>query len=313
MHCSAGPEIRNPEERDTEQPLAYKRFKGGTIPIIILHGLYGSKRNWKKLAERLSREAPADVYTVDLRHHGESPNSGPFTMAAMAGDVCRFIDTAGVASAFLLGHSVGGKVALQAALNCPGLVSGLILADISPFDLSRAVCDELRGITDALIGLPLEEIHSRRDAEQLLMEKITDMQVARFLLQNLVRGDGGGPANQSSAGTLEQSDAKPAYRWQIGLQAISEGLEEACRGVQPANAGEGTIAGESGASDPLADIPLLCIRGGSSPFFPEADVERLRTLVPSLEAHTIPVAGHWLHVEQPDRFIALVGDFIRRR
>jgi predicted alpha/beta-fold hydrolase len=78
------------------------------VPIVVLHGLFGSKRNWKKLVERLSREAMADVYIVDLRHHGNSPKSGPFTMAAMAGDVCRFLDTAGVSPVFLLGHSMGG-------------------------------------------------------------------------------------------------------------------------------------------------------------------------------------------------------------
>lgn len=274
------------------------------MPIVVLHGLYGSKRNWKGVAERLSREAAADVYTLDLRHHGDSPESGPFTMAAMAKDVCRFLDTAGVSPAFLLGHSVGGKVALQAALSCPSLTAGLILVDISPFDLPRAVCDELRSITDALIGLPLEKIHRRSEAEQLLMEKIPDMQVARFLLQNLAK-------NSETAG--------PAYRWQIGLQAISAGLEEACRSVLPGASG-GTISageinsdGESGGTEPFATLPFLCIRGGSSPFFPEEDVERLRILVPSLEAQTIADAGHWLHVEQPDSFIDIVGDFIRRR
>jgi len=326
MLCSATPGGRNPEEHATEPELAYTRFEGGTVPIVVLHGLFGSKRNWKRLAERLSREAEADVYTVDLRHHGESPNTGPFNITEMAGDVCRFIDRVGLSPAFLLGHSVGGKVALQAALKCPWSAAGLILADISPFVLPRAVCDELRGIADALIGLPLEDIRSRREAEQFLLEKIPDLQIVRFLLQNLVKS--GVLAIQSDAGTMEHSSAGPAYRWQIGLQAISEGLEEACRGVLSdaaketgsvgeGSAGEGVSAGENSAedsdTDPLETLPLLCIRGGASPFFPQEDVQRLRVLSPSLEDHTIPGAGHWLHVEQPDRFVALVGDFVRRR
>ena len=269
--------------------LARDYFSGGDVPLVILHGLYGSKRNWRTAAKKLSSTAHVDVYSLDLRHHGESPNKGGFSLKALASDVLAFIDSRIRVPAIILGHSIGGKIGLQAALACPEKTAGLILADISPFDLPEHVCGELRSITDALTGLSLSRLTDRREAEAILSKNIPDTRIVRFLLQSLVRNTG---------------PSGPSYRWQIGIDAVKEGFDEVCRGVLPQ-----TILPEQLA---VREMPLLCIRGGSSPFFPENHIHRLRTVFPLLEARTVENAGHWLHVEKQDEFIGMVGDFIRR-
>ncbi|MCF7916102.1 MAG: alpha/beta hydrolase, partial [Spirochaetaceae bacterium] len=130
-------------------------FAGGP-KIVVLHGLFGSRRNWRGAAAALARrEGPRGrrprVYTVDLRHHGESPNRGPFTLEALAEDVCAFIEgPVGGGPVTLLGHSLGGKVALVALQQCPEMIEQLVLADITPFRLSDTLCGELRQVVSAL-------------------------------------------------------------------------------------------------------------------------------------------------------------------
>jgi len=303
------------EEETTKKLLAYTRFgeKKNTVnhPLIILHGLFGSKRNWKGAAERLGSILGTEVYTVDLPHHGESPgeehsggsDSGsdeapgevPFSLNAFAEEICRFIEARIEGPAVLMGHSLGGRTAVKCALKCPERIAQLILVDISPFDLPAAICKEMRKITDTLTALDLHKIENRRQAEQQLMEKIPDVRTVRFLLQNMVKDPGPEGAR---------------YQWRLGLEAISRGLEDICTSVLPEDVGGGKVDGQGTAA---VNIPLLCIRGGESPYFPLSHLERLKTVFPSLEEETISGAGHWLHIEKQDEFLQVVENFYRRR
>lgn len=302
-----------PEEETTKNLLAYTRFgekeNPASHPLIILHGLFGSKRNWKGTAEKLSSIIGAEVYTVDLPHHGESPGKSPdeppdeaagqvpFSLDAFAEEVCRFMEARIEGPAVLMGHSLGGRTAVKCTLKCPERVAKLILVDISPFDLPAAICKEMRRITDTLIALDLHRIESRRQAEQQLLEKIPDVRTVRFLLQNMVK-------NPDSEGGK--------YQWRLGIEAISRELENICTSVLPEGDDAGEIDGArgiNGAGATVAKIPLLCIRGGKSPYFPLSHLERLKTVFPGLEEATIPGAGHWLHIEKQDEFLRLVGAF----
>jgi len=285
--------------------LSYDRYsgphpdgdKGGerSVPIVILHGLFGSKRNWRSTARRLTQTGGFDILVPDLRHHGDSPKEGVFTFDEMAEDIAAFIETAAGGSAVLLGHSVGGKAAVRTEMRFPEQVAGLILADITPFELPGLVCEELSLIAEALDDLPISGINTRREAEEFLQPRIGDPGVVSFLLQNLRKS-----ASPETIG----------YEWQIGLQAIRDNFGEICGAVLPSD-DPGKVTAEGKGL--RADTSCLCIRGEASPFFPPEDAERLKLYFHDLEVTTISGTGHWLHVEKQDEFVDRVSDFMRSR
>ena len=249
----------------------FKKLGEGT-PIIILHGLFGSLDNWLSIGKVLAENH--SVYLPDLRNHGDSFHSDEFTYAAMAEDLREFIEQEDIQRPVVIGHSMGGKVAMKFAINYPDMFEKLIVADISP----RAYRPHHGDILEGLKSIDLAQIGSRKEADEALSKHIPEIGVRQFLLKNLTRGK------------------DKQFKWRLNLPVIDAQIE---------NVGEGL-------EDRLATTkPTLFIRGGASNYIRDKDNIVIVAFFPNSEVKTIEGAGHWLHAEKPEVFIEMVQDFIR--
>ncbi|MGZ5076372.1 MAG: alpha/beta fold hydrolase [Methylobacter sp.] len=238
-------------------------------PLIILHGFFASSRNWRQIALKLA--ARFHVYLPDMRNHGASPHDPLMDYPAMAADLLRFIDQRGLQAPNLLGHSMGGKVAMWLALTNQGKVDKLIVADIAPVSYKHSFDNTVT----ALKALPLAEINNRKQAETLLAEQIPELGYRQFLLQNLILKDG-------------------KYGWRIDLDIFQQMAPNIA--AFPDTDHLAPFAGKA-----------LFITGADSDFVQPGDI---KSLFPDAAFTTIANAGHWLHVQQPDIFTARVEDFL---
>ena len=239
-------------------------------PALVLHGLFGSGTNWRTIARRLGSRL--ECHLVDQRNHGRSPHARDMTYRALADDVLAYLDARGIDHAGLIGHSMGGKAAMSLALTAPERVRWLVVADIAP---APSPSDH-RPILEALRGLALDTLGSRAAADAALARSVPDPGLRRFLLQNLVHGDGG-------------------PRWRIDLEAIAEALPD-LTGFPPTAPGA------------VYQGPTLFLRGERSDYLTARHEPRIRALFPRASIDTIADTGHWLHAEQP----AVVTDRIER-
>jgi pimeloyl-ACP methyl ester carboxylesterase len=243
---------------------------GAGKPVAILHGLFGWGRNWATIAQRLA--ARHRVIALDLRNHGNSPWADTMTYAEMAEDVR---DTLG-GKATLIGHSMGGKAAMVAALGgapAEHWVERLIVVDIAPVDY-RAPTAEL----DAMRSLDLTAITRRSEVDRQMAAAIPDPAERAFLLQNLVFGDG-----------------KP--RWRLNLAGIEQSMPDILGfpEMPPGAAYRG---------------PTLFIAGANSGYLRPKHESGIRRLFPAAKFARIPDAGHWVHAERPEAFLAAVERFL---
>src|SRR5438105_7073158 len=253
-------------------PLAAVEYGEGP-PLAILHGLFGSGRNWTSIAQRLA--AHHRVLALDLRNHGASPWSDRMDYAEMAEDVCAALHARGYDRYALLGHSMGGKAAMVAALQHGAEVERLVVVDIAPVDYPPHHLAHVRAMRE----LDLADLRRRSEAEARLAAAIPDPAEHAFLAQNLVFEDG-------------------RARWRLNLVAI----EQAMRGL-----------GEFPDLPPTAyDGAALFIAGGQSDYLLPEYEPAIRRRFPRAEIVRIDDAGHWLHAEQPEAFLAIVEGFLSR-
>lgn len=251
--------------------LSYREYGEGR-PLVILHGLFGSRDNWHTVARRL--QGKRRVITADLRNHGRSPHSELFTFPAMASDVVELLSSLKISKADLLGHSLGGKVAMELTLERPDLVRGLVAADIAP----KRYLPHHVDLKDAMLALDLSAVASRRDAERELASRVPNRSVQLFLLKNLIPDEAGG------------------YRWQLNLEGIAASFEE---------------TGTPIAGDRSFDGPTLFLRGERSDYVdPRADEPLIHSLFPRARIETIEGATHWLHADRPDAVVEAVDRFL---
>ncbi len=250
--------------------LNYKSFGSG-FPIIILHGLFGTLDNWQTIAKRLAEHFL--VYIVDQRNHGRSPHDKAFNYEVMAEDLLLFLEKQWIYEAHIIGHSMGGKTAMHFALNYADLVKKLIVVDIAP----KAYPKRHTAIFEALFSLDLAKISSRKEAANLLQQKIRETSVSQFLLKNLSRNKEG------------------SYEWKMNLPAIYTHYAEILAPVE---------------SEQAFDNPVLFIRGGQSTYIQDADWEKIELLFPNAKLETIPRAGHWVHSTAPNELLQLVKNFL---
>jgi len=241
--------------------------------VIILHGLLGSAENWRSMSRRLGAHYKA--FAVDLRNHGRSPHSEIFDYDVMAADLREFVEQHALPRIMLLGHSIGGKVAMQFAIDHPDRVDKLVIVDIAP----KPYEPSQRDVLEALRSLDLPRYSSFGDVDAALAEKISDASLRQFLLKNLARDENG------------------RLRWKIYLEAIDRNYDKLLRGLAP----ERTF-----------DKPSLFIRGGRSNYIEDADAPLIRQIFPQAEIATLPQAGHWVHVDLPEEFFQTVVIFLRR-
>lgn len=243
--------------------------QGARPPVVILHGVFGSARNWgtvvRKLAERRR------VFALDLRNHGDSPWADTMSYPEQAEDVLAFIRSRQLGAVALLGHSMGGKAAMLAALEMPDQVERLVVVDVAP----AAYPPTLRAYAEAMLAIDLGRAKRRADVDAQLAGLVPEAPIRAFLLQNLVAGDGG-------------------FRWRLNLSVIAREMD-ALSGFPEV--------------DGVYEGPCLFVRGERSDYVQPRHEQRIQTLFPRAEIATVAGAGHWVHAEQPARFIETVEPF----
>lgn len=249
------------------------QHEGSGHPLIILHGLFGMLDNWVSISRKLAKEY--SVYAVDQRNHGRSHMHEIFNYHAMVDDLLEFMETLGIESAYLLGHSMGGKTAMQFSFDYPEKVDKLIVADISPDEYNHKH-DKL---IEAMLSVDLSKYSSRSEVDKDLKEKIDNPRIRQFLLKNLYWKD------RSSLG------------WKANLEVIHENLPEIFRALD---------------SDKPFEKPALFIRGADSPYITDVHVPRIEELFLNFKIETIDDASHWLHAEKPDEFLKIVENFLEK-
>ncbi|BDG71366.1 alpha/beta fold hydrolase [Roseomonas fluvialis] len=244
---------------------------GAGPPLVLLHGLFGAGQNWGGIRSVLARRMR--VLTPDLRNHGASGRDPDMSYAAMAADVAQTMDAAGMPRAAVLGHSMGGKVAMALALAHTARVERLVVADIAPVRYRPA----LRGYVAAMQGIVLRHGLARREADAALAAAIPEAGIRAFLLQNL-RFESDPPA------------------WRLGLAEIAAAMPQI----------------EDFSTPPGArfDGPVLVLAGERSGYIRPEHHDAFDALFPARRFATVPAAGHWVHAENPAGFLALLQPFL---
>ncbi|HEY6528600.1 MAG TPA: alpha/beta fold hydrolase [Cellvibrionaceae bacterium] len=250
--------------------MLYSRSQGQGEPVILLHGLFGSMENLGALARPLAEFY--SVHSLDLPNHGRSPHTQTTDLASMAAAVELWMDAQGVAKAALIGHSLGGKTAMELALKLPDRITGLVVIDIAPVHYPPHHNEVFTGLSQ----VDPATISQRSEAEALMLPFVPELAVRSFLLKNLVKEDSG-------------------FRWRMNLPVISRDYPALIAGNRP-----GIYTG-----------PVLFLKGGNSDYVTAAHKDAILSRFPQAQLKIIPDTGHWLHAEKPELVSGLIGRFLR--
>ncbi|MCK5443339.1 MAG: alpha/beta fold hydrolase [Maribacter sp.] len=255
-------------------PLLHSNILGEGRPLLILHGFLGMSDNWKSLGMRYANEG-FQVHLIDQRNHGKSFHSETFYYDALANDLKLYMEGHQLENIIIIGHSMGGKTAMQFAVSYPSLVNKLIVCDIAP----KYYPPHHQNIIHGLSQLDFSQIHSRGDADKALGRHISEIGIRQFLLKNLYWVEKG----------------KLGFRF--NLEVLSRKIDE--------------IGENIGISDTYKG-PTLFLRGDKSEYVTHSDINLIRMHFPSATLETIDNAGHWLHAENPVQFFDKTLTFINQ-
>ncbi|PKO47385.1 MAG: alpha/beta hydrolase [Betaproteobacteria bacterium HGW-Betaproteobacteria-22] len=248
-------------------------------PLILLHGLFGSGDNWGTIARHFSQHY--QVISVDLRNHGKSPHSASQNYANMADDLLDLCDSLGLNRIHLLGHSLGGKVAMQFASHFPDRLEKLVVVDMA----IRAYADAHTHLIDAMMSIDLTTLQNRSEVDKALSGSIPHATVRQFLLMNLIKS-----ATNQSEGDLN----KIGLTWRINLEALKTNYPSLQQAV---------------CENTRYEKSCLFIRGEHSDYIQNADTEHIKTHFTNAQFASLQT-GHWVHAEQPHAFIEVVENFL---
>ena len=251
------------------QLLNYKTFGTGQ-PLVILHGLFGSLDNWVTLGKRYAEKH--QVFLVDQRNHGQSFHNDSFSYEVMSEDLCQFMGQMNIDQAHLIGHSMGGKTAMEFASKYPEKVAKLIVADIGP----KSYPVHHSTIIKAFYSVPVEQLTSRKEADEILSKLIPEFGIRQFLLKNLSREDNG-------------------FRWKMNLDVIASKIDEVGKGLN---------------QNATFEKETLFLRGGNSDYILNDDFNLIHSTFPKAQIQTIEGVGHWLHAEKPQEFYEMTTRFL---
>lgn len=246
------------------------RQSGQGQPLIILHGLLGSSDNWFTLAKKFSESY--SVYLIDQRNHGQSPHSDEFDYKVMTEDLEEFIHDNGIQKPHIIGHSMGGKTAMNFAVKNPDQVDKLIIVDIVP----KTYFVKHDSLIDGMEAIPLASITNRTEAESILSEYEDDQAVRQFLLKNLSR-DGNGK-----------------FFWKVNLPVLSKNLQ---------------LIGADLQYEGIFGKPSLFVYGKKSDYFKPGDDKLIQNRFTKAKFVTLDT-GHWVQAEKPQEFAEVVLQFL---
>ena len=253
--------------------LNYKEYGSDRSPaVFFLHGLLGNADNWSSTSSELS-ESGLRCIAVDQRNHGSSPHSSSMSYPLMAEDLLRLADSLHIDRFSITGHSMGGKTAMETALQFPDRVNSIVVADIAPVAYKPAYTDYL----NALTKINLDGVKKRSDAGAELEKYIPDRSLRMFFLTNLRKDENG------------------RYRWRINIDGIIGSYENIWRAIDDGRRYE---------------KPVLFIKGSDSDFIREENTGMIKELFPAYSLKVIQDSGHWVHTQQPAAFRQLVREFL---
>ena len=253
--------------------LFYRQYGSGP-PLLLLHGLLGSSDNLHSIA--LGLQDRFEVFVPDLRNHGRSPHSEGFSYPLMASDISELVKHLDLKKVNLVGHSMGGKVAIEFALAYPDVLQHLVVVDITPGRTAPRYRNHLK----ALLDMDLSSVHSRSDAERMFSAHINDRMIMLFLLKNLKKAAAG------------------EFGWKANLPAIAAHYDAIWTELE----GKRSWLG-----------PSLVIRGSRSDTVADRRLAELYEYLPNAQIETVMDTGHWLHTEATEKFISLVAGFLTDR
>lgn len=252
-------------------------------PIIIMHGLFGSKNNWNTLSKTIHQQTDRKVITIDARNHGDSPHSTEMSYSHMAQDIVQLMNDLGFSKATLIGHSMGGSAVMYVALHYPQLVEKLVVVDMSPVRTSPHLM-EMDKIFKAMRTIDLNEISTltkaRNAAREQLASVVKSLALRQFLTMNLVEADIG------------------KFKWRVNLPVLEQNFARNIA-VFP------TVGAKS------YNGPTLFIGGSKSDYIQVQDHDKIKQLFPNAEILYINGANHWVHVDKPTEFLKITTNFIK--
>lgn len=252
--------------------LNYKQIGEMGRPMIILHGVFGFLDNWLTIGKTIS-EHGFKVYLVDQRNHGRSPHEGSLDFPTLAADLKEFLEEHQINDPILVGHSMGGKTVMEYAVTYPDTFSQLVIVDIGPkqYPIHHAK------ILEGLNAIPIDNIESRNQADEILSTYEPILAVRQFLLKNLYRKDEGG------------------FGWRFNLPVLSSDMAK---------------VGSAIDSKQRIEAPTLFMRGENSNYILDEDWEGILNIFPNAKLETIAGAGHWVQAEQPKAFVSVLFAFL---
>ena len=250
--------------------LAYREYGQGR-PLIILHGLFGSGRNWQTIARHLADHYR--VLAVDLRNHGDSHWSPGMSIPDMAGDLRVLMDRLDVSDATIVGHSLGGKTAMWFALTAPRRVARLVVVDIAPIAYAHSFMPQI----EAMRAIDLSGMQRRAQVEEALAATIDDPPLRKFLAQNAI-------------------NTATGLRWRINIEAIAAAMSE--------------LLGFPDLAEKDYPGPALFVAGETSDYLRSEHMPLIVDHFPNAEFAVIAGAGHRVHADQPGAFLERLLDFL---
>lgn len=251
----------------------FSRQTGETgTPLVILHGVFGSADNWLTVAKMLGERYR--VFTVDQRNHGRSPHSDEFDYETMAADLKEFIDAQGLENPVVIGHSMGGKTAMQFGMNYPAAWSKLVVVDIAP----KFYPIHHDRILAGLNAIDLATLQNRQQAEEILTRYEDAPGTRQFLLKNLYR-----------------DPATSRFAWRLNLDVLTRDIH---------------LVGSELTGLRITTKPVLFLRGSESGYVLPDDERDIRRIFPNVRLETVAGAGHWVQADQPEAFVEAVMRFV---
>lgn len=256
-------------------PILHSKILGEGAPLLILHGFLGMLDNWKTLGGQYAKEGYG-VHLIDQRNHGKSFRSPDFDYELLTEDIKAYMEHYGLPKAIVMGHSMGGKTAMQLACTYPDLVAKLIVADMAP----KYYPPHHQLIINALKGLDLERYTSRSEVDEALAINITDFGTRQFLLKNLYR------------------ETRDKFGFRFNLDVLSQKMEE---------------IGENIGTTDVFYGPTLFLRGDRSEYIVPEDFPAIKRHFPMAKIETIDEAGHWIHAQNPKQFFGKSLAFMKEK
>jgi esterase len=254
--------------------LYHREFGGQGFPIVILHGLFASSKNWVSVGKFLSSRGRS--FAVDLRNHGDSPHADSHTLADLVGDLHEWLSDQHLERPVIIGHSMGGLAAMAYSLSRPAALRGLVVVDIAPRPYRPDFEREF-----AALSLDIGELNSRAEIDQALQAIVPDPEVRQFLQMNAERSDGG-------------------FRWKLNVPVLK---------ASPFMDGPDFGRFRDGLSG-QSEVPALLVVGGESEFVREEDIPLFKGYFPQGSVKVIPGCGHWLHYVCSNGFQEMLASFL---